>query len=108
MQTSGRVVSDMNEDHKIRANVDVIGLGAGVVDRAKEVLADRPGQVVGVNVAEAAADTERFANVRAEAYWQLRQSFETGSIMISTRLPRRFGHSSRRRASREGSRTFAT
>lgn len=36
----------------------------------------------GVNVAEKAAESERFANVRAEAYWHLRTLFETGQIMI--------------------------
>ncbi len=36
----------------------------------------------GVKVAEKAGDFDRFANVRAEAYWHLRTLFETGQIMI--------------------------
>lgn len=59
-------------------NVDVIGLGAGVVDRLKELHYD----VYGINVADRASDPERFANLRAEGYWRLRERFERGQIMI--------------------------
>ena len=62
----------------MRAQVDVIGLGGGVVDR----LVEQHLPVVGVNVAERASEPERFANVRAEAFWYLRTLFERGAIMI--------------------------
>jgi phage terminase large subunit len=77
MQTAGRVANDLTEQ-KMPCNVDVIGLGAGVVDRLKELHYD----VYGVNVAEKATDAERFANLRAEGYWRLRERFERGQIMI--------------------------
>jgi len=61
MQTSGRVAADLADLPRAKANLDVIGLGAGVVDRLIELHLP----ATGVNVAEKAADPERFANVRA-------------------------------------------
>lgn len=78
MATSGRVAAILKEDAKITAQVDEIGVGAGVVDR----LVEQHLNVVGVNVAAKASDAERFANIRAEAFWHLRTLFEQGSIMI--------------------------
>ncbi len=78
MQTAGRVALDLAERPGITANIDVIGLGAGVYDRLKEQ--GKP--VVAINVAESSSDPERYANLRAEYYWQLRNLFETDSIMI--------------------------
>ena len=77
MQTAGRVANDLTEQ-KMPCNVDVIGLGAGVADRLKELHYD----VYGINVADRASDPERFANLRAEGYWRLRERFERGQIMI--------------------------
>ncbi len=78
MQTAGRVANDLADLPDAKANLDVIGLGAGVVDRLIELHLP----ATGVNVAEKAADPDRFANVRAESYWHLRTLFETGQIMI--------------------------
>jgi hypothetical protein len=78
MQTAGRVAADLADLPGVKANLDVIGLGAGVVDRLIELHLP----ATGVNVAEKANDPDRFANVRAEAYWHLRTLFETGQIMI--------------------------
>ncbi len=78
MQTAGRVANDLADLPDAKANLDVIGLGAGVVDRLIELHLP----AIGVNVAEKAADPDRFANVRAEAYWHLRTLFETGQVMI--------------------------
>lgn len=54
--------------------VDDIGVGGGVVDRLAEL--DLP--VLPVNNAEAAADPERFANVRAEMAFALREDMHSG------------------------------
>ncbi len=78
MVTAGRVSVDPDDHPGTTAHIDVIGLGAGVYDRLHEL--GKP--VAAINVAEAAADSERYANQRAEYYWQLRQLFETGSIAI--------------------------
>lgn len=76
MQTCGNVVATIREAGASVAKVDEIGIGRGVVDRAKEQ--DRP--VVGVNVGQAASDSEAFANLRAEGYWGLRERFQAGEI----------------------------
>jgi len=76
MQTAGRVIRALSETGAGVAKVDVIGLGAGVVDRLKEQ--GKPVQEM--NAAEAASDPERFANRRAEWYWALRERFQEGSI----------------------------
>lgn len=57
-------------------NVDVIGLGAGVVDRLREM----GFWVNGVNVEERAFSPLFFANSRAEMFWELRQLFEDDKI----------------------------
>jgi hypothetical protein len=76
MATTGKVVAS-----KLPANVDVIGMGGGVVDRLHEL--KHP--AYGVNVAEAARDAEHFQNLRAELYWELRERFRDGKIDL-TRL----------------------
>jgi len=72
MTTTGKIVARLR-DHA-EANVDVIGLGAGVVDRLRELGIP----VNAFNSAEATDGTdisgERiFLNKRAEAWWHLRE-----------------------------------
>lgn len=69
METAGTALAMAREHGAERINVDVIGVGAGVVDRLEEMGAD----VVGVNVAEAASNPEQFANLRTELWWGLRE-----------------------------------
>lgn len=76
MQTVGLIKAEWDKTpHHLRPasiNVDVIGIGAGVVDRLKEL--NLP--VYGVNVAEAAAvnDGERqFERLRDELWWKGRE-----------------------------------
>lgn len=65
--------------------VDEVGVGAGVVDRLQQLL---PGRTVyGVNVGQAAFDTEQFANLRAELFWGLRERFIQGDIDLSVLSP---------------------
>lgn len=79
MQTAGRVAGRVQKDVPIAA--DVIGIGAGVVDRLKEL----DFRVEGVNVAAAAVDnfgrplkdvtgTFEFINIRAYIWWLLRDA----------------------------------
>lgn len=56
--------------------VDVIGIGGGVVDEMHAL----GFEVVGINVAHVADDPKRFANKRAEMYWQFREMFEKGEV----------------------------
>ena len=74
MQTTGII-----KNRGFKANVDVIGVGAGVVDRLKE----QEFPVNGINVGESAIDKEHFANLRAELYWNLRERFKNGEIDLT-------------------------
>jgi hypothetical protein len=58
--------------------VDVIGLGAGVVDRCKEL--GLP--VRGVNVAEANASDDHCMRLRDELWWKGREWFESKDCSI--------------------------
>jgi len=61
------------ENHKVPWEdviVDVIGVGAGVVDRLHE----RKRYVQGINFGCSPADPEKFRNVRSECYWAVRDA----------------------------------
>lgn len=78
MQTTGEVVSCMKEVDASEVKVDSIGIGQGVADRGKEL--NHP--FLGINVSSKPQNPERFVNLRAEAYWGLRERFEDGTIDI--------------------------
>jgi hypothetical protein len=76
MQSVGRIVREYHETplgaRPGAINVDVIGLGAGVVDRLKEL--GLP--VRGINVGESpATDDGRFMRLRDELWWRAREWF---------------------------------
>jgi hypothetical protein len=73
MQTAGRVLGIVNANAKRRPIIDVIGIGAGVVDRVRE----KGVKVDAFNASESTDHTDRsgelgFINVRAAAWWHLR------------------------------------
>lgn len=73
-ETSGLVIHKMQEHSIAPENVyiDVIGVGAGVVDNLHE-----DGHAVnGVNFAERAEERAKYLNVRAECYWQMRMAMD--------------------------------
>ncbi len=72
MQLTGMVANLMNEEAVDCANVDVIGIGAGVATRLDEL--GHPVQAI--NVGAGAYDPERFANLRAEIFWNLREALD--------------------------------
>jgi len=78
MTTTGKIINLMQRFSPDAVNIDVIGIGAGVVDRLKE----QKFRDNGVNVGEAASDKLKYANIRAEAYWQLADRFQKGEISI--------------------------
>jgi phage terminase large subunit len=61
--------------------VDVIGVGAGVVDRLREQRL--PGRVIEVNAGAGAVDGDRFINLRAELWWSIREAFQRGEISLA-------------------------
>lgn len=83
MQTCGIVAKEYRETPDGWApaaiNVDVIGIGAGVVDRLREL--GLP--VRGVNVGESPAiQGERFMRLRDELWWQTREWFEGRAVTM--------------------------
>lgn len=83
MQTAGLVVQEWDatpeRQRPLAINVDVIGLGAGVVDRLKE----QGLPAVGVNVAEQPASKERFLRLRDELWFQAREWLEARDCVIA-------------------------
>lgn len=77
MQTAGRVKGHLDSDPAASAIVDVIGIGAGVLDRLRE-------QGCKVEAFNAAGKTRRrdasntfgFVNVRSAAHWSLREQLD--------------------------------
>ena len=84
METAGRVKAKWDAtpaaDRPEQILVDVIGLGAGVVDRLRELSLP----VRGINVSEAASASDKYANLRAELWFLAREWLET----LSHKLPR--------------------
>ena len=76
MQTAGRIKLRYDEcshdDKPTSIVVDVIGIGAGVVDRLREL--DLP--VRALNVSEMPAVRQKFHRLRDEMYWKGREWFE--------------------------------
>jgi hypothetical protein len=82
MQTVGRVKALWDEcevdDRPTDIVVDVIGIGAGVVDRLRELSGDNllgDTNIVALNVAEAPAVKAKFHRLRDEMYWEGREWF---------------------------------
>lgn len=78
MQLVGEVVSAIYRLKPSRVSVDVIGIGAGVVDRLNEL--GYSSVVDGINVAEKAYDEQRYGNLRAEAWHDMRDWLKTARI----------------------------
>jgi hypothetical protein len=82
MQTAGIVAREFfnvpEGKRPIAINCDVIGLGAGVVDRLDEL--GLP--VRGVNVGERAEDADRFNRRRDELWWMARDWFAADDVCI--------------------------
>ena len=79
MQTTGKAL-DLARRHDVKTiYVDEIGMGAGVLDRLNEINDVR---AEGVNVANKADETERYANLRAQMFDGLRQRFADDDIAI--------------------------
>lgn len=77
-ETAGRLVLAAKESGAEFVAVDDTGVGGGVTD----ILREQGMSVVPVNFGAAAEDPERFANLKAEIFWNLREDFEKGRISI--------------------------
>ncbi len=72
MELAGKLKTIMDKDRPAKMFIDCIGLGAGVVDRMQEM---GYSSVIGVNVARSANNADRFANLRAELWHEMREWF---------------------------------
>lgn len=88
MTTVNRILYAANETGASVVKVDEIGVGAGVVDRLKEIGGLT---IMGLNAGRPPADRDpkrdedykkRFMNARAQWFWNLRERFEKGLIDI--------------------------
>jgi phage terminase large subunit len=78
MQSTGRVVSLYKAHKPVKIFVDEIGIGAGVLDRLTEL--GLP--AVGINVGKYPRDRDRFENLRAELFWNLREMCENDELSL--------------------------
>jgi hypothetical protein len=69
MELAGRLKRMIDELRPLKVFIDCIGIGAGVVDRLQEMGYHC---VEGINVARSANDKERFGNLRAELWSEMR------------------------------------
>ncbi len=79
MEQAGRIAALKRDEPDARLTLDSIGLGMGVLDRVRELKV--PGVTPFVSSARAGR-TDRFLNLRAEAWWVTRQAFMDGTISI--------------------------
>ena len=78
MQVAAWVADAIGECNPAQVLIDEVGVGAGVVDRLREL-----GHTVrGVNVGRKARRDKMFVNLRAEGYWTLAERFSSGRISI--------------------------
>lgn len=79
MTTAGRALN-LAREHSVRQiHVDEVGLGAGLLDRLREI-----GEIeaIGVNGGSKARKPERYLNLRAEMFDGLKDRFRDGDISI--------------------------
>ena len=91
MATCGRVAALIREERPETVVVDPVGLGAGLVDRLREL--QREGalpafRLVEENGGARASDAEQFGNRRAELYHGLRERYRSGEIAHAAPWPR--------------------
>lgn len=79
MKSVGRVQATLEPfgGRAVNTRVDVIGLGAGLADRLREL----DYRVTDVNVGAKSSDREQWPNLRHELWWQIRERFYDGRIM---------------------------
>jgi phage terminase large subunit len=83
MQVAGLIIAEYEEtpeeDRPSEILVDVIGIGAGVVDRLNE----QSLPVRGVNVAESPAVADRFLRLRDELWFKVREALEARDCKLA-------------------------
>lgn len=75
MELVGRNRVKLREMESRLTLYDVIGMGGGPVDRHRE-LTSPIDNVIAINVAEKARNDKKFANLRSELFWQVREALD--------------------------------
>ncbi|MEK7500454.1 MAG: hypothetical protein AAB649_07705 [Patescibacteria group bacterium] len=70
MELVGKIRRIIDKERPAKVCIDCIGIGAGIVDRLKEIGYEL---VEGVNVARSANDKDKFRNLRAELWHDMRE-----------------------------------
>lgn len=88
MATTGRVKGLVDANPKMQAVVDVIGIGAGVVDRLREQRV----AVDGFNASEGTSRRDRsremgFTNCRSAAWWNVREMLDPTNAVLAALPP---------------------
>ena len=77
-ETARRALAIVARFGAARIVIDEGGVGAGLVDRLREL-----GQPVqGMHFGARAFDADRFQNARSECYWRLRERLEAGTLVL--------------------------
>jgi phage terminase large subunit len=78
MESTGLLATFCNKLHANRLQVDAVGLGAGVVDRLRELMPDF--EIIEMGAGTNAHDDEHFANAGAEWYAGLAEMLRDGRV----------------------------
>ena len=83
MELVSRIQAEVEADSAVRTVVvDSVGIGAGVVDRLRELPVARKVAIVPFVGGAKARNPSRFANAIAECWWGMSQAFRQGNIKI--------------------------
>lgn len=82
MASAGRVAAMARRVGAATLKIDDNGVGGGVTDALLSTFRGTDVTVIGLNVGEAALDTEKYYLKRSEIFWGLRERFRLGEISI--------------------------
>ena len=80
MEAANACARIINERQPDVVFIDRLGMGAGICDKLSEIMPNH--RIVGVKASEAAANTERYANKRAEMWGEMREWLINGAEML--------------------------
>lgn len=86
VKVSGRVKHHADDLGAPKANVDGVGIGAGVVD-ALRAMPGHPSTVNDMQAGASARDKERFVDARSEWWWAVRERAEAGDLDLPSEGP---------------------
>lgn len=78
VETATRVVADINQHEPAMTQIDVTGVGGGVVDQVRRQLPRAT--IIGVNNGGKAKDPTKYINRAAEMWWHVRETFEKDAV----------------------------